>query len=310
MRRLRLLAACTSLVALAALPLACFSSGSSPAGSGPDAGAHTDGGFAYDAGTHDATTADAPADAASETSPPVDAPAEAALEASVADVGSDSADATADSPAEAVADAPVDSPADSPAEASDASDASTCSILTGLVGYWPFEEGTGTTTADVSASANPGTLMNSPTWVTTVPPTPYANTHALSFDGVQTYVTMGNPAALQISGPLTLAAWFQSSASLGNYKMLVSKWWTGQSDATYAIYWQTGFGPSLGLNDGPVELSTAASTLYNDGAWHFIAGTWDGTNAVLYVDAVSVASSATDGGFGALQSTTYTFDVA
>ena len=33
-----------------------------------------------------------------------------------------------------------------------------------MAGYWPFDEGTGTTTADLSGNGNYGTLVNSPTW--------------------------------------------------------------------------------------------------------------------------------------------------
>ena len=39
----------------------------------------------------------------------------------------------------------------------------------GLVGYWNFEEGTGTTTADQTSNGNDGTLTNGPTWSTDVP---------------------------------------------------------------------------------------------------------------------------------------------
>ena len=38
-----------------------------------------------------------------------------------------------------------------------------------LIGYWRFEEGTGTSVADSSSNSNTGTLANSPTWSTTVP---------------------------------------------------------------------------------------------------------------------------------------------
>jgi len=38
-----------------------------------------------------------------------------------------------------------------------------------LIGYWKFEEGTGTTVTDSSDNSNPGTLTNSPGWSTTIP---------------------------------------------------------------------------------------------------------------------------------------------
>lgn len=40
---------------------------------------------------------------------------------------------------------------------------------TGLVGYWNFEEGTGTTSADQTSNNNNGTLINGPSWSTDVP---------------------------------------------------------------------------------------------------------------------------------------------
>ena len=40
---------------------------------------------------------------------------------------------------------------------------------TGLVGYWDFEEGSGTTTADQTSNANDGTLNGGVTWSTDVP---------------------------------------------------------------------------------------------------------------------------------------------
>lgn len=41
--------------------------------------------------------------------------------------------------------------------------------MSGLVGYWEFEEGSGTTTVDSSGKGNTGTLFNTPTWSTDVP---------------------------------------------------------------------------------------------------------------------------------------------
>ena len=40
---------------------------------------------------------------------------------------------------------------------------------TGLVGYWKFDEGSGTSAADSSGTGNTGTLNNTPTWSTDVP---------------------------------------------------------------------------------------------------------------------------------------------
>jgi hypothetical protein len=184
-------------------------------------------------------------------------------------------------------------------------------VATGLVGYWPFEEGTGTTAADLSGNGNAGTLQNSPVWSTSVPPTPYANTHSLSFDGVQSYVTMGNPAALQLTGALSITAWFKSSATLGNYATLVSKWWSGGTEAAYSIHWSNSSGPLFGVGNAALAgIGAATATPYTDGSWHFLAGTWDGATITLYIDGKSVASTTTDASFDPLANISDPFDVA
>lgn len=71
-----------------------------------------------------------------------------------------------------------------------------------LVGYWPFEEGSGTTTADAAPGGFTGTLLNDPLWVPGK-----AGQYALEFDGANDRVDVGNPEAFQFTGAMTLAAW-------------------------------------------------------------------------------------------------------
>ncbi len=55
--------------------------------------------------------------------------------------------------------------------------------LQGMVAYWTFDEGSGTTANDSSGSGNKGTLFNSPAWTTG------KINGALSFNGVNNYVS-------------------------------------------------------------------------------------------------------------------------
>jgi len=74
----------------------------------------------------------------------------------------------------------------------------------GLVGYWTFDDGTGTTLADVTGRGNDGTIVNAPAWV--AGHTGEAADLSLAFTGTE-YVNLGNPADLQITGDQTISMW-------------------------------------------------------------------------------------------------------
>src|SRR3989344_2045736 len=46
------------------------------------------------------------------------------------------------------------------------SQANAAAPTNGLIGYWAFEEQSGTTAGDSSGNGNTGTLVNGPTWTT------------------------------------------------------------------------------------------------------------------------------------------------
>ncbi len=73
----------------------------------------------------------------------------------------------------------------------------------GIVGYWKFDEGSGTTAYDSSGNNNHGTLYNGPTW------TQGKVNGALSFDGVNDYVSFGNKPQFNMAGDkdFTLIVW-------------------------------------------------------------------------------------------------------
>jgi hypothetical protein len=81
-------------------------------------------------------------------------------------------------------------------------------VTTGLVGYWKFDEGVGTTAADSSGNNNTGTLVNSPTWTTG------KIGNALSFNGVNSYVNVGSPTVLNDLQSFTYSLWI-NPRSLG-----------------------------------------------------------------------------------------------
>jgi prepilin-type N-terminal cleavage/methylation domain-containing protein len=86
----------------------------------------------------------------------------------------------------------------------------------GLVGYWPFDEGSGTIAKDYSGNGNDGTLVNGPTWVDG------KVGKALSFDGVDDYVQIPLGTGSLGQG-YTILAWFYPRES-DNYSVLAG-WW-------------------------------------------------------------------------------------
>src|SRR5262249_849881 len=95
-------------------------------------------------------------------------------------------------------------------------------ITTGLVGYWKFDEASGTTAAD-SAGSDTGVLAEGATW------TAGRLATALSFDGVGGYLDVNDSPALN-PAKITLAAWVKPTSIALNGGMVFSK-----SDGTQ--YW-------------------------------------------------------------------------
>lgn len=70
----------------------------------------------------------------------------------------------------------------------------------GLIAWWPLDETSGPTAMDI-VGGNDGTYVNAPTSV-------IGNiAYALSFDGIDDYVDLGNDSSLDIPGSVTILAW-------------------------------------------------------------------------------------------------------
>jgi chitodextrinase len=141
---------------------------------------------------------------------------------------------------------------------------------TGLVGYWNFDEGSGTTANDSSGNGNNGTLVNGPTWTTGK-----VGSGALSFNGINDYVNSGSASSLDTLGPLTIAAWIYPTAALGTTNNSV----VGKS-GDYYLGFITSYGnklyfrvPLASTNLQGYCSSFAFSSLNQ---WYHVAVTWNG----------------------------------
>ena len=87
----------------------------------------------------------------------------------------------------------------------------------GVVAAYGFSEGAGPTTADSSGTGISGTLIGAPAWVAG------KNGTGLSLNGSSSYVDLGNPTALRLTGSMTLSAWVYETANVADDGQIVSK---------------------------------------------------------------------------------------
>ncbi|HEX3147015.1 MAG TPA: YDG domain-containing protein [Gemmataceae bacterium] len=86
-------------------------------------------------------------------------------------------------------------------------------LTNGLVGYWKFDEGSGTSAADTSGQGHTGTLTNGPTWSST---TPFGTGYSLSFNGTNSFVDTPNGfSPIKGDDTHTISLWFNVPSNPG-----------------------------------------------------------------------------------------------
>ncbi len=153
-------------------------------------------------------------------------------------------------------------------------------IHSDLVGYWKLDEGSGNIAYDSSVFSNNGTLHGGPTWTTG------KIGNALSFDGVDDYVDCGNGKSLSGMSALTIETWVKPNEfppSLN--KRILEKGYTYYLVDTTAKKAQL-----LLYTTGGYDYVTADSPLLDTAKWYHIVGVYDGTNIMIYIDGIKVAT--------------------
>jgi prepilin-type N-terminal cleavage/methylation domain-containing protein len=158
----------------------------------------------------------------------------------------------------------------------------TCSQ--GLVGYWSFDEGSGTIAKDYSGNGNDGTIYGGATWTTG------KVGGALSFDGVNDFVNVPDATMLRIPGDITIVFWMKKNLEATDWQRIVGK---GNSTyRNYGVWEEAGTGKKIlfqqyggGCNffsNGTVELSQ----------WYFIASVRQNSTAgkIFINDQIAQAS--------------------
>jgi Concanavalin A-like lectin/glucanases superfamily len=179
--------------------------------------------------------------------------------------------------------------------------ASNPSYNSGLVGWWKFDEGSGTSAADSSGNTNTGTLTNGPTWTTGK----IGGAVTLA-NASNNYVDVANPAnfAFERTQPFSLAAWIyhtdnttegdifakilNTSTWQGYDLMMPSSGTGGCSGSCTANCLQFDLNNNYSGNNACIRVDNSAATL---NAWHHVAATYDGSSTAagmtIYVDGVA-----------------------
>ena len=169
------------------------------------------------------------------------------------------------------------------------SDLSLSPFVHGLVGYWSFDEGSGTSAEDQSGRGNDGALSG-PTWTSSCP-----IRGCLSFDGTNDKVTVANSDSLDFgTGPVSVTFWFKTSANAEGF--IVD---TTQNLLTYTGFFVDYRGDSVNKDlDNRFCASTCNSrngtTAMNGNVWRFVAVSRDGTNIRVFVNGVEESTGTDD----------------
>ncbi len=186
-----------------------------------------------------------------------------------------------------------------PSEASDGSSPAT--LWRGLVGLWHFDDGLGSLVAiDSSGNGNDGTLVG-----LDPPAQPWVDGHlggALATNGVGYAMAADSPSIDGITARVTLSAWVYFDGVIPvDYVTALSRQMGTTTGQYYHLSLYLGGIPTffIGLKEGVPEARAQGPQPIDSRRWTHLAGTYDGSRAILYVDGAEVGSWPISGVFAA-----------
>jgi hypothetical protein len=165
---------------------------------------------------------------------------------------------------------------------------------TGLIGYWPLDERTGTTASDSSSSAKNGTLVNmdiGDCWKY-VPTEDKPTKRAITFDYVDDHLTL--PSDVWINGDFTIETWVYMR-SYSSYPRLLDIGNGADQHSVVLAASSEAFGnkPYIYLGNGGNISSLHAPNPLPLNTWSHIAATLNGSTLTMYVNGQEVSTGET-----------------
>ena len=156
----------------------------------------------------------------------------------------------------------------------------------GPVGLWKFEEGTGTTANDSSGNGRHGTLLGSPEWV--AGPEGLGGAIAFNPDGCMG-IDCGIFDPTNGTGQFTVTLWaFWDGTGSSQHFITKSKGWDADTMMFQFELWgahtNETYTDRVGVSYAPV--GSVPFSIMPGNEWVHLALTFDGTNAVLYLNGV------------------------
>ena len=149
-----------------------------------------------------------------------------------------------------------------------------------LVGWWKFDDGSGTIAVDSSGYGNHGRLEGDTKRVAG------RIGSALDFDGTDDYVDCGNSAVFDITEELTVSAWIYMRSVPGEWQAIIAKgnsaWRISTNGSTQGMHF--GF---TGVGRGWLRADSTSLIPFNE--WHHVCGVYDRQDgARIFIDGVQV----------------------
>ncbi len=155
-----------------------------------------------------------------------------------------------------------------------------------LVAAYGFEETSGTGVTDSSGNGNGGTIAGA------ARTTSGRFGRAVSFDGVNDWITVQDSGTLDLYDRMTVEAWVRPDTT-GEWGTAVLK--EADDDLAYALYAGATSGQPRGQVRTTSDARATGPSVLPAGEWSHLATTWDGTTVRLYVNGTQVATAAASG---------------